>query len=106
MARTGNWVRTTGRQDDQPGCLRNRLTGESVPRIVKTFNKRLNYLHYPGALFTQTAMSMASSLGPSGIMTIGEVGDCLKVTERTNYRLAAAKKIPSFQVGGSWGGIN
>lgn len=35
-------------------------------------------------------------------MTIGEVADYLKVTERTIYRLAAAKKIPSFKVGGSW----
>ncbi len=34
-------------------------------------------------------------------MTIGEVADYLKVTERTIYRLAAAKKIPAFKVGGS-----
>ncbi len=45
---------------------------------------------------------MASSPGTSGIMTIGEVADYLKVTERTIYRLAAAKKIPAFKVGGSW----
>lgn len=47
-------------------------------------------------------MSMASSPGTSGIMTIGEVADYLKVTERTIYRLAAAKKMPAFKVGGSW----
>ena len=35
-------------------------------------------------------------------MTIGEVADYLKVTERTIYRLAGAKKIPAFKVGGSW----
>ena len=35
-------------------------------------------------------------------MTIGEVADYLKVTERTIYRLAAAKKIPAFKVGGTW----
>jgi excisionase family DNA binding protein len=35
-------------------------------------------------------------------MTIGEVAAFLKVTERTIYRLAGAKKIPSFKVGGSW----
>lgn len=45
---------------------------------------------------------MASSPGTSGIMTIGEVAGYLKVTERTIYRLAAAKKIPAFKVGGSW----
>ena len=35
-------------------------------------------------------------------MTIGEVVDYLKVTKRAIYRLAAAKKIPAFKVGGSW----
>lgn len=45
---------------------------------------------------------MTSSLGTSEILTIGEVSDYLKVTERTIYRLAAAKKIPAFKVGGSW----
>jgi excisionase family DNA binding protein len=38
----------------------------------------------------------------SGIMTIREVSDYLKVTERTIYRLAAGKQIPAFKVGGSW----
>ena len=33
---------------------------------------------------------------------IKDVAEYLKVTERTNYRLAAAKKIPAFKVGGSW----
>ncbi|MCA3174379.1 MAG: helix-turn-helix domain-containing protein [Burkholderiales bacterium] len=28
--------------------------------------------------------------------------DYLKVTERTFYRLAGAKKIPTFKVGGGW----
>ncbi|WP_332751177.1 methylation-associated defense system helix-turn-helix domain-containing protein MAD1 [Hydrogenophaga sp.] len=36
------------------------------------------------------------------ILTIKEVADYLKVTERTIYRLAAAKQIPAFKVGGSW----
>ena len=35
-------------------------------------------------------------------MIIGEVADYLKVTERTIYRLAGAKQIPAFKVGGSW----
>ena len=38
----------------------------------------------------------------SGILTIKEVSDYLKVTERTIYRLAAGKQIPAFKVGGSW----
>ena len=45
---------------------------------------------------------MRSSTDTSGILTIGEVAEYLKVTERTIYRLAAAKKIPAFKVGGSW----
>ncbi|CAJ0805164.1 methylation-associated defense system helix-turn-helix domain-containing protein MAD1 [Ralstonia thomasii] len=36
------------------------------------------------------------------ILTIKEVADFLKVTERTIYRLAAARKIPAFKVGGTW----
>ena len=36
------------------------------------------------------------------ILTIREVADYLKVTERTIYRLAGAKKIPAFHVGGTW----
>ena len=36
------------------------------------------------------------------ILTIGQVADFLKVTDRTIYRLAAAREIPAFKVGGSW----
>ena len=39
----------------------------------------------------------------NAIMTIGEVADYLKVTERTIYRLAGAKQIPAFKVGGGAG---
>lgn len=47
-------------------------------------------------------MPMATSKGENGILTITEVAVYLKVTERTIYRLAAAKKIPAFKVGGTW----
>lgn len=36
------------------------------------------------------------------ILTIKQVAEYLKVTDRTIYRLAAAKKIPAFKVGGTW----
>ncbi len=45
-------------------------------------------------------MSISNSEGE--ILTIKQVADYLKVTERTIYRLAAAKKIPAFKVGGTW----
>lgn len=45
---------------------------------------------------------MPQKVGGTEILTIKEVSDYLKVTERTIYRLAAAKKIPAFKVGGSW----
>jgi excisionase family DNA binding protein len=48
------------------------------------------------------AQKMPSSTADNAIMTIGEVADYLKVTERTIYRLAGAKQIPAFKVGGSW----
>ena len=51
---------------------------------------------------TISAKTMPSSQADNAIMTIGEVADYLKVTERTIYRLAGAKQIPAFKVGGSW----
>lgn len=38
----------------------------------------------------------------NNVLTISEVAEYLKVAERTIYRLAAAKKIPAFKVGGMW----
>jgi len=36
------------------------------------------------------------------VMTVHEVAEFLKVTDRTIYRLASEGKLPSFKVGGSW----
>ena len=36
------------------------------------------------------------------IMTIKEVAEYLKLTEKTAYRLAAERKLPGFKVGGLW----
>ena len=36
------------------------------------------------------------------IFTLDDVAAYLKVGKRTVYRLAAAKKIPAFKVGGTW----
>ncbi|TVQ92582.1 MAG: DNA-binding protein [Chromatiaceae bacterium] len=36
------------------------------------------------------------------MLTLKEVAEYFKVTERTIYRLAGAKKIPAFKVGGTW----
>ena len=46
---------------------------------------------------------MPTSNDEGEILTLKQVADFLKVTERTIYRLAAAKKIPAFGVGGTWG---
>ena len=45
---------------------------------------------------------MTTSSSEGEILTIKQVADYLRVTERTIYRLAAAKKIPAFKVGGTW----
>ncbi|KWF36030.1 hypothetical protein WL88_14235 [Burkholderia diffusa] len=45
---------------------------------------------------------MSTDSNGGEILTIKEVADFLKVTERTIYRLAAARKIPAFKVGGTW----
>ena len=36
------------------------------------------------------------------VLTIHEVADYLRVTEKTVYRLLAKKDIPAFKIGGSW----
>lgn len=36
------------------------------------------------------------------ILTISEVAKYLKVAQRTIYRLAGARNIPAFKVGGAW----
>ena len=36
------------------------------------------------------------------IMTVREVAEYLKLTEKTAYRLAAEGKLPGFKVGGAW----
>lgn len=38
----------------------------------------------------------------SDIMTIREIAEYLKLTEKTAYRLTAEGKIPGFKVGGAW----
>ncbi|RQS32012.1 MULTISPECIES: methylation-associated defense system helix-turn-helix domain-containing protein MAD1 [unclassified Burkholderia] len=45
---------------------------------------------------------MSTGTSEGEILTIKQVADYLKVTERTIYRLAAARKIPAFKVGGTW----
>jgi len=62
----------------------------------------LKILHYYYHIFHQLAQLMSTSAVEGGILTIREVADYLKVTERTIYRLAAAKQMPAFKIGGSW----
>ena len=38
----------------------------------------------------------------SDILTMREVADYLRITEKTAYRLASEGKLPGFKVGGSW----
>ncbi|MCY4462513.1 MAG: helix-turn-helix domain-containing protein [Albidovulum sp.] len=38
----------------------------------------------------------------SDIMTIKEVADYIKITEKTANRLVVAGDLPGFKVGGSW----
>ena len=39
---------------------------------------------------------------PEEILTIREVADYLKITERTLYRLVQDGRLPAFKVGNSW----
>jgi len=62
----------------------------------------LKILHYPVEVCPQLATSTSMSPSNGEILTIKQVADYLKVTERTIYRLAGAKRIPAFKVGGTW----
>lgn len=44
---------------------------------------------------------MTQNASSESVLTLAEVAAYLKVTERTIYRLAGAKKIPTFKVGGA-----
>ena len=39
---------------------------------------------------------------PDDVLTLKDVAEYLKVTDRTIYRMVADRKIPAFKVGGSW----
>lgn len=45
---------------------------------------------------------MTQNTSSEGVLTLAEVAAYLKVTERTIYRFASAKKVPAFNVGGVW----
>ena len=45
---------------------------------------------------------MVTRAPKTDILLIKDVAEYLEINERTIYRLAAAKKIPAFKVGGSW----
>ncbi len=45
---------------------------------------------------------MSTNTIEGGILTIKEIADYLKVTERTIYRLAASKQTTAFKIGGIW----
>ena len=62
----------------------------------------MKILHYPVVVCSKLAITMSKSTSEGEILTLKQVAEFLKVTERTIYRLAAAKKIPAFKVGGTW----
>jgi excisionase family DNA binding protein len=48
------------------------------------------------------AIAMLTDSREGEILTIKQVAEHLKVTEWTIYRLAAARKISAFKIGGTW----
>ena len=45
---------------------------------------------------------MVGNIMTDEILTIKEVAEYLKLSEKTAYRLASDGKLPGFKVGGSW----
>jgi excisionase family DNA binding protein len=62
---------------------------------------KVTTLPYSAFHSNAAAGAMASRSPKTDILMIKDVAENLKVTERTIYRLAAAKKIPAFNLGGS-----
>ena len=62
----------------------------------------LKILRYSVVVCHRLPNIMSISTGEGDILTIKQVAEYLKVTDRTIYKLAAAKKIPAFKVGGMW----
>ena len=60
----------------------------------------LRFRNFP--VFSRNGDSLMGSPMDSDIMTIREVAEYLKLTEKTAYRHAADGKIPGFKVGGAW----
>lgn len=47
-------------------------------------------------------VEMVGNIMTDEILTIKEVAEYLKLSEKTAYRLASDGKLPGFKVGGSW----
>ena len=62
----------------------------------------LKILRYSVVVCHKLPIIMSISTSEDDILTIKQVAEYLKVTDRTLYKLAAAKKIPAFKVGGTW----
>ena len=62
----------------------------------------LKILRYSVVVCHKLPIIMSISSIEGDILTIKQVAEYLKVTDRTIYKLAVAKKIPAFKVGGTW----
>ena len=82
----------------EPTDLLNTLTAASERRTVMFDPLRFRIL----LVFSHYRDSPMGSRMDSDIMTIREVAEYLKLTEKTAYRHAADGKIPGFKVGGAW----
>src|SRR3546814_15363586 len=58
-------------------------------------------LHYSVIVLPRLAITIPTSTSEGEILTLKQVAEFLKVTDLTIYRLAAAKKIPAFKLGGT-----
>jgi excisionase family DNA binding protein len=62
-----------------------------------SFGKYWNIIHNLEWVFQEDRKNMSED-----ILTIRDVAEFLKVTEKTVYSLAQKRKIPGFKVGGQW----
>jgi excisionase family DNA binding protein len=103
LATTGARLLTpTGAPAASIGLLAGSPGEPAEPETSEDSALKVTILPYSAFHSNAAAGAMATRPPKTDILMIKDVAEYLKVTERTIYRLAAAKKIPAFKVGGSW----
>lgn len=80
-------------------------SAKRVPFGKTPTNKPFNFLFHSKFSFNFSFLNLRTNQGlilTNDILTVREVAQFLRLTEKTAYRYALEGKIPGFKVGGAW----